>query len=596
MTNPFEQAPTGPVYSNTEQGPTEQGPGAAPSFGAHGATVVLQSPQVPPRRSRGKMIGAVVGVAAILGAGTFALSQLQDNKASGGADSPEKLADDLVAALDGEDVLGAIDLLLPGERETFRQPMIDFVSELSRLEVADDTASLDKVGGIDMQIEVDDVDVDATNVDDISNVRVTGTSSLTVNGDDLPIGDLIIDQGFDGDRPDLDAESEDDFSLGFTAVSKDGRWYVSLFYTALESGRGDTDIPEEGIEAVGASSPEGALDNLIQAGADLDALGALATLNPNEAEAFQRYAPLIGEMSDEMMDEQGVSIEVSNAKYTVSGSGDTRQVGIEAINLDISAGGQSAAIELADGCMRVDTPDANPLNLCSSSDDLDQDIGGYLEDAGFTDTKPFEDLINDTRAAFEGFSFDGVVVKKVDGEWYVSPISTGFEFVLSTMRALDRDEIDTLVNDVSNVVDSFVDQAFGTSDDSFDEPADDETDFSSWFDCLNETGSEAQQQCVADGVASGEFSAQDIPAPVLYPECGLFDYYAGYDLYTDSVEDFFAVIEPGAQCIVDAAAADGIDLTILTPEFVKPECFTEVTPYDYANEKYGEASDCVYND
>lgn len=596
MTNPFEQAPTGPVYSNTEQGPTEQGPGAAPPFGAHGATVVLQSPQVPPRRSRGKMIGAVVGVAAILGAGTFALSQLQDNKASGGADSPEKLADDLVAALDGEDVLGAIDLLLPGERETFRQPMIDFVSELSRLEVADDTASLDKVGGIDMQIEVDDVDVDATNVDDISNVRVTGTSSLTVNGDDLPIGDLIIDQGFDGDRPDLDAESEDDFSLGFTAVSKDGRWYVSLFYTALESGRGDTDIPEEGIEAVGASSPEGALDNLIQAGADLDALGALATLNPNEAEAFQRYAPLIGEMSDEMMDEQGVSIEVSNAKYTVSGSGDTRQVGIEAINLDISAGGQSAAIELADGCMRVDTPDANPLNLCSSSDDLDQDIGGYLEDAGFTDTKPFEDLINDTRAAFEGFSFDGVVVKKVDGEWYVSPISTGFEFVLSTMRALDRDEIDTLVNDVSNVVDSFVDQAFGTSDDSFDEPADDETDFSSWFDCLNETGSEAQQQCVADGVASGEFSAQDIPAPVLYPECGLFDYYAGYDLYTDSVEDFFAVIEPGAQCIVDAAAADGIDLTILTPEFVKPECFTEVTPYDYANEKYGEASDCVYND
>jgi hypothetical protein len=584
MTNPFEQAPTGPVYSNTDQGPT-----TVPYNNPYGATVVLQSPQVPPRRSRGKMIGAVVGVAAILGAGTFALSQLQDNKASGGADSPEKLADELVTALDSEDVLGAIDLLLPGERDTFRQPMIDFVSELRRLQVADDTADLGKVGGIDIQIDVGDVNVDRTNVDDISNVRVTGTSSVIVNGDQLPIGDLIIDQGFNGDRPNLDSESEDDFNLGFTAVSKDGRWYVSLFYSALESARGGLDIPDEGIEPVGASSPEEALDNLIQAGAGLDALGALATLNPNEAEAFQRYAPLIADASNELMDAQDVRVDVSNAKYTVSGSGDTRQVGIESINLDISGGGQSATVELADGCLRVDTPDANPINLCSSSADLDQDISGYLTDAGFTDTQPFEDLINDTRAAFEGFSDDGVVVKKVDGKWYVSPISTGFEFVLSMMRALDRDEIDTLVNDVSNVIDSFLGQAFG----SVDDPAADETDFSSWFDCLSETDSTAQQQCIADGVAGGQYSTQDIPAPLLYPECGLFDYYAGYDLYTDSVEDFFATIEPGGQCIIDAAAADSLDLTYLTPEFVKPECFTEVTPYDYANEKYGEASDCV---
>ncbi len=591
MTNPFEQAPTGPVYSNAEQGPT-----TVPYPNAQGTTVVLQSPQVPPRRSRGKMIGALVGVAAILGAGTFALSQLQNNKASGGADSPEKLADELVTALDSEDVLGAIDLLVPGERDTFRQPMIDFVSELRRLEVADNTADLGKIGGLDIQIDVGDVSVDRTNVDDISNVHVTGTSSVIVNGDELPIGDLIIDQGFNGDRPNLDSESENDFNLGFTAVSKDGRWYVSLFYTALESARDGRDIPDEGIEPVGASSPEDALDNLIQAGADLDALGALATLNPNETEAFQRYAPLIAETSDQMMQDQDVRVDVSNAKYTVSGSGDTRQVGIASINLDISGGGQSASVELADGCVRVDTPDSNPLNLCAASDDLDQDISGYLDDAGFTDTKPFEDLINDTRDAFKGFSYDGVVVKKVDGKWFVSPISTGFEFVLSMIRALDRDEIDTLVNDVSNVIDSFFGQAFGSTDAGAEPPSSDETDLSSWFDCLSESGSTAQQQCIADGVASGEYSNQDIPAPLLYPDCGLFDYYAGYDIYSDSVEDFFATIEPGGQCIIDAAAADDLDLTSLTPEFVKPECFTEVSPYDYGNEKYGEATDCVYND
>ena len=109
--------PTQPVYNPT---------GGTPNYDTTINTVLAPGAQ-PPRRSRGKMIGALVGVIAILGAGTFAFTQLRSNDSSGGASKPEEVGNKLVTALGNEDVLGAIDLLLPGERDTFRQPMIDLV-------------------------------------------------------------------------------------------------------------------------------------------------------------------------------------------------------------------------------------------------------------------------------------------------------------------------------------------------------------------------------------------------------------------------------------------------------------------------------------
>ena len=56
-------------------------------------------------------------------------------------------------ASSAEDALGVVDLLLPGERETMRQPLIDIVDNLKRLEIADSSASLDKIGGLDIAFE-----------------------------------------------------------------------------------------------------------------------------------------------------------------------------------------------------------------------------------------------------------------------------------------------------------------------------------------------------------------------------------------------------------------------------------------------------------
>ena len=87
-------------------------------------------------RSTGKIVAAAVGAVAIVGAGVFAITRISgDGSASGGADSPEAAASMLLDALDDEDALGAVDVLLPGERETFREPMQRFVTQLEDWEV-----------------------------------------------------------------------------------------------------------------------------------------------------------------------------------------------------------------------------------------------------------------------------------------------------------------------------------------------------------------------------------------------------------------------------------------------------------------------------
>ena len=220
-------------------------------------------------RSRGKIIAATVGVVAILGAGVFAVTRIAGDSSSGGASSPEAAANDFLDALDQEDVLGLVDVLLPGERDTFRQPLQDLVGELKRLEVLSADADLSKVGGIDIAITDRSVDVQATNVDDIVNLEVTATAKATLKGEELPIGSWIKDAIGDKDLSELDEESdasEDTFPI--TAVRKDGRWYLSAFYSIAETIRHDADdpdIPAKGVALNGGDSPEAAMNNLVNA-------------------------------------------------------------------------------------------------------------------------------------------------------------------------------------------------------------------------------------------------------------------------------------------------------------------------------------------
>ena len=536
------------------------------------------------------MIGAVVGVGAILAAGTFAFTQLRSNAGDGGAASPQAVGEQLLQSIENEDALGAVDLLLPGERETFRQPLVELFSELGRLGVVEDKVNLNQVNGFDLTVDNPSVSVTDTNVNDISNVTVKGRIQTVTDGKKVPIGDLLIQEAFNGERPNLDSDETSDLDLKFASVRKDGRWYVSLMYTAAESSRGSRDIPKNGVTPLGAKDPIAAVDNLFQSLSDLRLEDAIANLNPNEAEALQRYAPLFLDDAQRSVDKAGLVWSISDTEYSVSGEGDTRYVAIKALSFKAQVDGQQSTVDVTikDDCITGSFGDTK-MHSCVGDLVDPTNLAGLLDQAGITDDGAIGTLIKDVQSSFSDLSLRGITVKKVGASWYVSPIAAYFDVLLAELRALDRGELETLIADVRAVIASIVDQFSG----SFDTTG----DGSYWGECLY---GDDPQGCIQAGVADGTFVADEIQAAYLYPQCGLFDYYNGGDLYNDSAADFHAKIVAGADCITQAADADGIDLSYASQEFLRPECYLEVNPYNYSDESISEQQrtasyDCLYN-
>ncbi|HEX2784815.1 MAG TPA: hypothetical protein VHN36_14620, partial [Ilumatobacteraceae bacterium] len=254
-----------PVIGPPVIGHSSSGPSFAPPI-----VTVVPAKSVG-KRSNGKVVGGLVAVLALLGAGGFAVTKIVAGN-DGGAASPSEVGTRLMDALSAEDALGVVDLLLPGERDTLRQPLIDLVDNLKRLGVADNTADLEKIGGFDISFQDVQVGATPTNVDDVSDIDITATGRVSVDGRDVPIGQLLIDEAFGGNRPDLGSDpSESAIDWKLATVKRDGRWYLSAFYSIAESVRADgQDIPENPIVARGADTPEGAVQAIFDAVDDLD--------------------------------------------------------------------------------------------------------------------------------------------------------------------------------------------------------------------------------------------------------------------------------------------------------------------------------------
>ncbi len=188
--------PTAPVPDGSSGLP-------APSLGSpplfvpreDAATATVVPTGAVDKRGKGKMVGGLVAVIALVAAGGFAVTKIVAGN-DGGAANPTEVGTKLMDSLAAEDALGVVDLLLPGERDMLRQPMIDFVDNLKRLEIVDSTASLDKVGGLDIAFQDVNVDEADTNVDDVANIRITATSTASIDGERVPIGQLLIDEAF----------------------------------------------------------------------------------------------------------------------------------------------------------------------------------------------------------------------------------------------------------------------------------------------------------------------------------------------------------------------------------------------------------------
>ena len=563
-----------------------------------------------PRRSKWLVGGAVAAVMAVGGAGVFAVSNLTGSTA-GGAASPEELGVDMLLAIENEDVLGAIDLLLPGERASLGEPFVEMISELQRLDVLAAT-DLSQISGIDLELSGEDVQVRATNVDDIANIDLRADVVVSVDGAELPIGEIITDNMPDDMVTELRGTrvtETDSFDIWLTAVESEGQWYFSLLHSAAELARQEavpgSDIPLVGVGAVGTDTPEGAIDAMLDSVEALDLTALIQSLNPGEAAALQRYAPLFLDDVDSALAEVPLDWQITEREFRVEGDGETRTVFIDALAVDGRLDGSAFSAGFGDGCFRA-SAEGEEFEQCgdtlAADDALDQIFG---------DQPDVLHLIETIQAAFADVEPAGLELRNTDGAWYVSPIGTGSEAMLKAIRALTRDELDDIIAAFEPAMSGFEDAIVGSINDlagtagtgGFGDPFEviepgqaieddvavaepqspvivdpgetgtDTSAESGWLQCYDETDTAAATSCFEGYVESGDIDRTAIPAVLRHPECGFAEVAWTNSIYSLPDDEFVAVAEASRDCFLALIDGGEVSAYELPSEITHLDCF-----------------------
>ena len=536
------------------------------------------------------MGGATAAVIATGVAGMFAVSNLTGTP-QGGAASPDELGLTLLQAIENEDVLGVVDVLSPGERDVFRDPLVDLVAELTRLGVLSTDADLSRILGVDVEFSNESATSVSTNVADITNIDLRADAVLTFDGAELPVGELITDNLDDDMLTEMRGTrltETDELDVRLTAIEEDGRWYFSVFHTIAELARGELSpgslIPAQGIGADGADTPSEAFDSVLDRLEAFDLTGLIRTLNPGEAAALQRYSPLFLEEAESALEDVPLEWEIIRRDFRVDQSGDTASVFVDALTIEGDIEGESFFVEFADGCARVEVA-AESLEQCE--DATFEDVDGLLDDV-----PELERLIETVTEAFADIEEVGIEMRRSGGLWYVSPTATVTEGFLAFLRALDRSELDAIIEQAPAAGKEFADAIFGGLDglpgnfvtdsdllgDDFtvvDEAPGSDSDLgqsAAWEDCYAVTDPAVATDCFEAAVAEGDIDDSFIPLTLRFPECGYTEAW-GTGFYSLGDDEFIAAAEAARPCFLDLVERDVVSVWELPTEIRHLDCF-----------------------
>ena len=469
--------------------------------------------------SRGKVLGGIAAAVLVAIGGYFAFTQLAG--ADGGSDSPEAAVESLMGAFSDEDLVGVAETVLPGERRTYIDPSLEAIGRLQEWGVLADDLDTSDIAGVDFEIEGLELRTEEV-ADDVVNVYVSGSMTAELDGEELPIGE-VVESRMDEDPADLDepAETAEFSDVLITTVQDDGRWYVSAMYTVAETARAESDLSmPDGIEPIGADSPEAAVDGFIDAASDLDLEEMVARLDPDEAAALQRYAPLFLDDAqaelDASIDDADLTIDIE-VEQEVTMRDDIAIVTFPSFSARVEGDGEVAEVTFDGECTTITAEDETE-EIC-----VEDGSGSTID---FSDT-PAGDLT----AIFEDMEPVGLVVAQHDGEWYVSPIRTYSEAILSVMRAIDGDEFEQIIDAIEDgsLEQWFEDELEGQFEEMFDEFR---SDFDS-EDCVSSSSSSSS----SEGDDVGDCFPDpdpDIDLSDLVAACESGDMEACDDLYWES--------------------------------------------------------------
>ncbi|MEY2569324.1 MAG: hypothetical protein QOE35_3853 [Actinomycetota bacterium] len=389
---------------------------------------ILPEPQPLPRPKPSRLVALWIGVLALLAGGVFGAVFLAGEDAG----TPEAAVQRMLDAVAREDVLGVLAALPPSERDPLQDNLPEMANQLKRLGVLSDDFSLTKVKGVDLNFS--GVKLTSSPVGEgVSAVRITGgTSSYRIVPRELPLGGFITDlMGADlpaepqtGSDPVVSQGADDTI----VTIKEDGRWYVSLNYSAAEAARRSSGaaVPRFGheLQARGANDPVTAVDQLVRAAVGLDIQRAIELLPPDEGRVLRDYSPLFLDDAKKAASDSGFHADVKALELRADRSGSHATVTLQRLEVAFTSGEDSGTVAYDGKCVTFTGPNMAPGEGRVCPDDAN----GPKELTGIASRLPAQ----------------GIVAVERDGQWFVSPTRTVLEAVVGALKALQRSDLDGL--------------------------------------------------------------------------------------------------------------------------------------------------------
>lgn len=420
--------------------------------------------------SIGRIVAGAVA-AVMLGGGAFLA--LNAGAAEGGAETPEAAFEAAIAAVENEDLIALAEIMAPAERSTVFEAGFDFADELARLNVLDEGVDLSDISGVDVEFTGFEPTAEFPGNGLAHLYAGAGIIDIEIDVAQLPLGSLIADRLDAEQRSTTVSESEvvDPTSTPLVAVQRDGRWYLSLWYTVAENIRLDVDAPLPDLgrrpATIGGDTPEDVVRRMMDDAVALDLRRLIGSMDPEEMAVLYDYSPLfLDEVETAANDvlasarDGGWSWGIDDVQLRSEVDGSTARVFIDAmrfqaaddagslIDVDVSTdtvrieyvtvddffGGEvSMVMEFADGCGMVtytEDGQTETQDLCADADDLSV-IQQGLSGGGLGSVTVVP-----------------MVTTEVDGRWYLSPIRTGLESVVAALEELDPESLETFVDEI----------------------------------------------------------------------------------------------------------------------------------------------------
>jgi hypothetical protein len=359
---------------------------------------------------------------------------------SGGAGSPEGAVRQLADAVSNKDALAAVDVLVPSEVRSMRESVKNATDRAAELHIVNEASK--PLEGVDLSVDHLALQTEPLS-DGYAKVIITSgeISASTHRGQLSALLQKATRNGEDAqgtaDLTKLAASAE--LPTFVVAVRRDGGWYVSPAYTALEYIREANQYPVAEFGSgkaaeLGAATPEDAVKDALHAwqSANWDRLIALAP--PDELPLYDYRA-----MIDAAAADTEVNFTIDHLSTTATTSGDTGTVKLEASGTTGSdptgkwqVGGSCPALATSfrDNSLSDGSSDGGARSLCLSGD-----LAGTL---------PFGLLYGEST---EGDTTGpvSVAVVREDGRWFVSPVTTVLDVVDATVRKFDQRSLYTLL-------------------------------------------------------------------------------------------------------------------------------------------------------